>query len=138
MARARMVDFWARAEKGEIYDEKFFDLKIFWKNLGFYNILVIRLFISFPLYPNAPLLTNDLLIPSNPFFGGLSLNIGLMLGISLYKNLLLIIASDNFSTLSNEVAVFWYSLVSALSPDNLPLDVISFERVFLSISPHVM
>ncbi len=33
MARARMVDFWARAEEGEILDEKFFELKIFWKNL---------------------------------------------------------------------------------------------------------
>jgi methylamine--corrinoid protein Co-methyltransferase len=28
-----MVDFWARAEEGDLYDEKFFDLKIFWKNL---------------------------------------------------------------------------------------------------------
>ncbi len=33
MARARMVDFWARAEAGEIFEEKHFDLKIFWKNL---------------------------------------------------------------------------------------------------------
>ena len=33
MARARMVDYWARAEEGERVDEKNFDLKIFWKNL---------------------------------------------------------------------------------------------------------
>ncbi len=32
MARSRMVDFWARAEEGEIFEEKHFDLKIFWKN----------------------------------------------------------------------------------------------------------
>jgi len=33
MARARMIDYWARAEEGEIFDEKSYDLRIFWKNL---------------------------------------------------------------------------------------------------------
>ncbi|MFH1881707.1 MAG: monomethylamine:corrinoid methyltransferase [Planctomycetota bacterium] len=33
MSRSRMVDFWARAEEGQILEEKQFDLKVFWKNL---------------------------------------------------------------------------------------------------------
>jgi methylamine--corrinoid protein Co-methyltransferase len=33
MSKSRLVDYWARAEEGEIYDEQEFDLKIFWKNL---------------------------------------------------------------------------------------------------------
>jgi len=33
MSRSRMVDYWTRAERGQILEEKEFDLKIFWKNL---------------------------------------------------------------------------------------------------------
>ena len=33
MARAKMVDMWARAEEGDLIEEKHFDLKIFWKSL---------------------------------------------------------------------------------------------------------
>ena len=33
MSKSRLVDYWARAEQGDVYEEQEFDLKIFWKNL---------------------------------------------------------------------------------------------------------